>query len=220
MARPSLSDIRSLLRQESALLVHFSGLANSSEHYYPSDMLHVTANPHEDQCCSSVRAGMTYEQGYLWGRVGLILDPAAEESVSLVSPSDAGTSKTGHERSGFASDGEFTLDTCKAALSREGGHDEWVVSHFTVRGVFVCPPPEVRVSVPSAAIPGADDIPPHLRCFLGGSSDVHEPVTVSAIRKDLGLPIFAFYDGRLVTVDGDGRMMEVAMDSVYPPEPS
>lgn len=220
MARPSLSDIRSLLRQETALLVHFSGLSNSSEHYYPADMCHVIATLHEDQCCSSVRAGMTYEQGHLWGRVGLIVDPTTEDSVSLVRPSDAGTSKTGHERSGFASDGEFTLDTCKAALGRESGHDEWVVSHFAVRGVFVCPPPQIRVSAPSTAIPGAEDIPPEQRWLLGGSSDVPKSVAVSTIRKDLGLPVFAFFDGRLVTVDDDGKASETAMDLIYPPEPS
>jgi hypothetical protein len=216
MARPSLSRIRDLLRAENALIVHFSGLSNSSPNYYPADLQYARDNPHETRCCSSVRHDLSTTGDHLWGQVGLIVDPIEEDSVQLVRKEDGGTldGELG-KKYGDPRDTNYTEDVLLNAIHRAEGYDEWLVGPYMVRGVFVTSQfPCIRVASSIDEIPGAEDIPASLK--MDSLLDLPKPISITQISSDLGLPIYSFAsDGGLVKLLGNGGWEPAQHSDIY-----
>lgn len=68
------------------------------------------------------------------GHVGIVLHLASQTTVDGVSDTDGGSNGRSGER-GFAEDANPA--SCKVALNRRGGHNEWVVSSAQAVGLFV-----------------------------------------------------------------------------------
>lgn len=218
MARPCLSRIRNLLRAENALLVHFSGLSNSSKHYYPDDMRFAQDNPYKTRCCSSVCYRLSTTGDHLWGQVGIIVDPLREDSVQLVKKSDGGTcnNSDNDEKYGDPRDANFTMEVMLDAIRRTESHDEWLVGPYLVRGAFVCNShPQVREAVPISAIPGSEDIPEWMRPTT--LQDRPTTINVTQVISDLALPVYSFSpNGLLVKFDNNGAQLSASITEIYP----
>lgn len=125
--------IRCILLFNKAILVHFSGLGNGSTNYYPDDLLYATSNTNEPRCASSVTLSMIHNGHRLWGEVGLILVPSNANSVIAVKKSDAGSTVINGKVIVECADKNFSVETCLQAVTRDSGHDEWILAPFVVK---------------------------------------------------------------------------------------
>lgn len=145
----AISDLRALLRERPALIVHFSGCPRGigRDINYPNDLLGVIAAPHEIICCSTIES---HDFDVLpfggSGFVGVVLDPLDEQSVVYVDHEDHGAPPSTPQR--LAMDRPESLADCARTFTRDGAtpHNEWLVGPSRVIGVFVAPEAQVQTS--------------------------------------------------------------------------
>lgn len=183
--------IKCVLIFNKSILVHFSGLGNGSTNYYPDDLLYAINNTNKPRCASSVTLSMIHKRHQLWGEVGLILVPSNANSIIAVKKTDAGSTVINGKVIVECADENFNVETCLQAVTRDSGHDEWILDQFFVKGVFVtCDKPQVRSQERNENIDGMDDVPEFLR--PPAVTDSYRTLSNSLIAKDLNLPVYEF----------------------------
>lgn len=144
-----VSDLRALLRERPALIVHFSGCPRGigRDINYPFDLRGVIADPQEIICCSTIEPhdfdALPFGGS---GYVGVVLDPLDEKSVVYVDHEDHGAPPSTPQR--LAMNRPESLANCARTFTRDGAtpYNEWLVGPSRVIGVFVAPEAEVQRS--------------------------------------------------------------------------
>lgn len=162
-----IDDVREILRQREALLVHFNAPMSLHDFGYPQDLRDALANPQWEMCYSTILksdAGPTHgdpSNAPACGSVGIIVDLMPETSIIIVHNSDGGSSG----RTFGAGLGSLpSVESCKWSIDeRTGGHNEWFLSGAKAVGVFCFPQPAIfnpgRGDQPYAVDEVAGDFP-------------------------------------------------------------
>lgn len=142
-----ISDLRALLRERPALIVHFSGCPRGvgRDTHYPCDLSSVIANSQEIICCSTIEPH-DFDVPPFGGSgfVGVVLDPLGEEGIVFVDHEDHGAPPTTEQR--LAMDRPESLAACARTFTRDGAtpYDEWLLGPSRVVGIFVAPGAQVH----------------------------------------------------------------------------
>lgn len=144
----TLSFLHQSLVERNAFLYHGAGIAKgigtaaTNAIPYLQRLKKVIAEDLE-VCCSTVRPGDSEANFNFWGRIGLILSPKSPDSITLVSPKDAGTTpdQSNNGRRKF----QRVAITSRALvesidLRPSQSCNEWCVLDYRVIGVFIEPP--------------------------------------------------------------------------------
>ncbi len=197
--RPTRSEVHSVLRENGALLVHFSGNppmhSGPDPREFPDDLKQVE----QGKCssglsCSTVVAGDGTDNAS--GCVGLILCPRSDRSIVAAAYHDMGTRFDGVRREVQPEYTHKDIDAAALAetISSRGrdSYNEWAVHAFEVAGVFVIEPCYVNWSSKSPRISIS---------------------TVAQIFPDLN--IYKFAEGSLVRRVNDS-WVPAAFEDLYP----
>jgi len=142
LARPSLSEIHSVLAAHNALIVHFSGTPKGAgsdfEYLFPFDLEEVVAR----RCltgisCSTVMPDDEFRDpssANATGCIGVIVSPLTPSSILDACPTDCGTYMEGGIRQVSNARDMTSLDF-QAAISKRpnGSYNEWVIADYEVR---------------------------------------------------------------------------------------
>lgn len=209
--RLTIDEVRSFLRKQTALIVHFSGTPGGMDDqtiFYPMDLLAVSDGAAQSGiCCSVVLPGDNFEPkmgpSMAFGKVGLILDLQNEASLAVVSHEDWGSRVEDGKRI-YEEQPTISVDTLTSSIEKRETHNEWILKDYIVRGIFVVEPFEVWVEEkPALELPvvGDDEFP----------LTVIEPPTagpglqnrtLDEISQELaGVgPIYTYKDGEIVSL--------------------
>ncbi len=139
-----LDDIRNILRNENALVVHFSGTprgigGGQIRPDFPADLQQVAKNAHVwEVACSTVSTGQTRGTGSIIGSVGLILQCQDGGSLLGVFHDDAGSwydPSTGRRNLGCCV--VPTTASCTSSIKNRVHYNEWVLRDYVTVGVFI-----------------------------------------------------------------------------------
>lgn len=147
----TIDDIRGVLRQHNALLVHFSSIPNMENFnlWFPDDLrgaINGNAQAAGGLSCSAIRPGDLFWGGNAnsFGCIGIIVDLLHAGSLLDVTLGDGGSRIEGGRRQVMGR--PFDKKMLEASLQRPSTtHNEWVVANYQVRGIFVGPPYFVAV---------------------------------------------------------------------------
>ncbi len=144
----SVGDVYSFLSENTALIVHFSGVPPMSRTWedprpYPEDLQNVIrGGAMGGICCSVVCAGddFTTNNRNACGNVGVIVGLQCKHSLVAVDPTDCGSScnKGGFREVNRPSD--ITVPALQKTLTERSGWNEWVVRDYVVLGIFFIEP--------------------------------------------------------------------------------
>jgi len=142
-----IDEVRAVLRQREALLVHFNTPMSLHDVGYPQDLRDALVNPNWAMCFSTILktdVGPTHgdpANAAACGSVGIIVDLPREASIIRVHNSDGGSSG----RTWGAGKGALpSVQTCNQSIeNRTGGHNEWFLSGGKAVGIFCFPDPAV-----------------------------------------------------------------------------
>jgi hypothetical protein len=219
-ARPSLSEIHSVLAAHGALIVHFSGTPKGAgsnfEYLFPFDLKEVIAGRSQTGLsCSTVMPGDEFRDlssANATGCIGVILRPLTPGSVLDAQPTDCGTCmedgvrRVPHARDMTATDFDATI------FGRANGdYNEWAIADYQVIGLFAVEPYRVSARV---KIDYPDDMPDYLR--TNDTTVGFECKSLEEIETLFPeLPIYAFSSGGVVQRAGSARV-SVAHATLYP----
>jgi len=135
-----IDEVRTVLRQHEALLVHFNTPMSSHDVGYPQDLRDALANPQWEMCYSTILktdAGPTHgdpADAAACGSVGIIVDLTPETSIVRVHNCDGGSNgRTWGPGLGALP----SVESCKQSIEdRTGGHNEWFLSGGKAMGIF------------------------------------------------------------------------------------
>ncbi len=144
----SVSYLRKILIERKAFIYHGAsfakGIGNSSTNALSYlDRLRNVMTQDLEICCSTIKFGDSELNRDFWGRMGLILWPKSHNSITLVSPTDAGTvpdlSIVGRRQIN-----RLPITSCALvnSIDHRPPHtaNEWCVLDYAVIGIFVEPP--------------------------------------------------------------------------------
>ena len=142
-----IDDVRAVLREREAVLVHFNTPMSRHDVGYPNDLYDALANPQWEMCYSTILksdTGPTHgnpSNAAACGSVGIVIDLLPETSIISVSSSDGGSSG----RTGGAGLGDHpSVEVCEQSIdSRTCGHNEWYLSGGKPIGIFCFIPPAI-----------------------------------------------------------------------------
>ena len=202
--RPTLAEVREVLRRYGALIVHFSSVpamkstwGSELSRAFPEDLQYAACAPvcREGLCCSTVKPTDKFGT---WanasGCVGLILGVTGPKSIRDVDPEGCGSFalEPGGPRVFPNEDRDITAAVLEETIVRQlpDGYNEWGVRDFEVLGIFAVSPFEVIRD--------------------GVFTDL------GAIAKAFPTQrIYSFVDGRLVRREGDA-WVEAEHGELYP----
>ena len=152
MTETSIREIYSVLEQNNALIVHFSGAPKGSgkyrhDHIYPKDLLHViNCYAQGGVSCSTVMPTDNFHgrDRNATGCIGVVLGLKNDCSVTSAAPNDVGSIES---RNGIreAQGQIINIAAINASISdrQKNEYNEWVVRDYFVIGVLAVPPFEV-----------------------------------------------------------------------------
>ena len=218
--RPTEQEINCLLRQKSALIVHFSGAPPGSgspyDDVYPVDLKKViTGRCQGGLSCSTVMPNDNFSDlktANATGCVGVILGLKSKNSVKDVHAADCGTYVVNdvrivpNHRDLSIADLEQTIDARPF-----GNYNEWVINDYQVLGVFAAAPFFIWAL-------GKPIYPPEMPDYLCASEPQLGitktcPNAISAEFPEL--KIFSFVGGQLVNFE-NGRWEPSEHNDQYP----
>lgn len=144
----SLSFLHQSLIERNAFIYHGAsiakGVGNATTNAIPYlQRLKKVIVEDLEVCCSTVRPGDSETNLNFWGKIGLILSPKSHDSITLVSPKDAGTIPDPSNNGRRAI--RRVAITSKALvesidLRQPQSCNEWCVLDYRAIGVFIEPP--------------------------------------------------------------------------------
>ena len=218
--RPTLQEINDLLRQHTALIVHFSGTPKGSgseyDYHYPEDLKKVTAGHCQGGLsCSTVMPNDNFSDlkiANATGCVGVILGLNSKNSVIDVNAADCGTYVVNdvrivpNYRDLSIVDLEQTIDDRPS-----GNYNEWVINDYQVLGIFAAAPFFISVLRKPIYLP---EMPDYLRASEPQLGIVQTcPIAISAEFAELR--IFSFVGGQLVNFE-NGKWEPFEHNDLYP----
>lgn len=154
MATPNTyEELLSLLREQSALIVHCAGFAKgvgsveTNNHGYLARLQYAIDNSDIEVSCSTIIPGDFYAWGHenYTGRVGVVIRPNKIESITFASPVDAGSQiDLTNPKRRYTGLPQATIDIIRSAILDRcpDRYNELGVMDYTVMGIFVDPPVE------------------------------------------------------------------------------
>lgn len=144
---------RQFLRERNAVLVHFSTvMSRNPDLLFPNDLAGAMSLVDVPLSFSTILPGDTNPwgggRGGAEGAVGLLVDIGLQTVIHSVSSSDSGSSVIG------SLGGLATAENCAASIDQRETSNEWHVSNYVPKGLFLLPPILVRQR---HAIPGLDE---------------------------------------------------------------
>lgn len=222
MIAPTQSEIRSLLREKNAVLVHFSSTPKMSNNtfLYPSDLRGVIDNVDTYQpTCSTVLPNDTSLNAA--GSIGVILDLNVDGSVLSAKWEDSGSSRYGGASN--SSGMNPTIEDCRRSIEERGqGYNEWIVGGYRIRGVFFFHPILVDKLFKYRELPQFSELMQN--GMIDGDEETQEAVEVNlrgAMVEFDGLEFYTVRGGCFCTVVCDlaGQnisLHEVSHSDIYP----
>ena len=218
-ARPTVSDIYSILRRHCALIVHFSGTPKGAgsefEFAFPDDLGELVYGHVRSGVSSSVVMPNDefddFKCANATGCIGAILGLQSEQSLVDAHPSDCGSFMTGGVRD-VPNARDMTAQDIERTITdrRPDDYNEWVIANFSVLGLFAAAPYRYSANVP---IIYPDDVPEHLRTISHGPGFQCSSPEALANRFP-GQPIYSFVNGSLVKHAG-GSWIRVQHNEIY-----
>lgn len=144
----SLSFLRSVLVQRDAFIYHGAGVAKgigdaSTNALSYLDRIRNAISDDLEICCSTVRFGDSEVNLDFWGKMGIIVWPKSANSITLVSPQDAGSTPDPNipGRRNLRRMPITERAICESIDQRPPKTaNEWCVLDYHVLGLFVEPP--------------------------------------------------------------------------------
>ncbi len=198
----SLSYLHKALIERNAFIYHGAGVAkgvgNVSTNAIPFlDRLRNVITQDLEVCCSTVKFGDSELNLDFWGRIGLILWPRSHNSITLVSPIDAGTIP---DPNNFGRRQITRLPITSDALVNSIDSrppqtaNEWCVLDYDVIGIFV---------------------EPKIQYVENG--DLHDVELMDVFQNFPSMRVFAFNNGLLREVLPPGNWGSlVSISDLYP----
>ena len=203
--RPTLQEINDLLRQHTALIVHFSGTPKGSgseyDYHYPEDLKRVIAGFGQGGLsCSTVMPNdkfvdLNSKIANSTGCIGVILDLKSRQSLRAVHARDCGSYLQNDVRIVPNLCDLSITDVAKTIEERENdNYNEWVICDYAVIGIFAAYPFYISaLEVPSFP----SDMPEYLRPSAPQIGIAK--TSPNAIAEEFSdLRVFSFIDGQLV----------------------
>ncbi|AWJ93819.1 hypothetical protein Sp245p_28785 (plasmid) [Azospirillum baldaniorum] len=143
----SVPDVHRVLRERNALVVHFSGTPKGIGFTigFPDDLRESIANAATYAlACSVVKPGDCFidfpppHRRHATGSIGIILDLMKPQSLMAVCETDAGSNAARQHRPLTIQDCVDSID--KRSDSNTFAYNEWNVTDYVVRGLFVADP--------------------------------------------------------------------------------
>lgn len=144
----SLSTLRDVLIKRNAFIYHGAGVAKGVGNAATNSLLYLdrfrrVITEDLEVCCSTIKFGDSEHNFNFWGKMGLILWPQSANSITFVSPRDAGTepdpSNPGRRQIWRAPITSQALVE-SIDLRATDAANEWCVFDYTVVGIFIEPP--------------------------------------------------------------------------------
>lgn len=142
----TITFLRDALIKRNAFIYHGAAIAKGVGNSATNNILYLdrlkrVITDDLEVCCSTVRFGDSELNCNFWGRMGLILWPKSPNSITLVSPQDAGTipdHKTGRRKlTRLPITTNALVNSIDKRPPREA--NEWCILDYDVIGIFVEP---------------------------------------------------------------------------------
>jgi hypothetical protein len=198
----SLSDLYKYLVSKNAFIYHgagvVKGVGNSSTNSLSYlDRLKNATTQNLEICCSTVLPGDSESKLNFFGRVGLIIWPNSHNSITLASPTDAGTTPDSNNPGRRnINQTPITLDALSNSIDSRKPNEcnEWCIFDYKVIGLFIERP------------------------IYYSENDVIHYITLSDIAQNFpGMKIFTFCCGQLREIYPCGNWGSiVSISELYP----
>lgn len=212
LAKPEKSEIHALLKSRNALVVHFSGTPKGigTDLLYPADLQNVIRGRAQGGVSTSTvtpRDPLSGQASLATGFIGVILDLRSADSLAFAHVADCGSWLEDGVRK-YLPEKDITLDELTLTIDRRYRYNEWVLRHYTVRGIFAVAPYTVWAQTRPAAGP---DIPEeYIQTVLGAKNLPLDEICNMAAEHT----VYSFADGKIVK-RVDGNWVPAAHADIY-----